>query len=63
MGHSTLEWIYIRTVISILVWVGASAWNVERVIEAVPPNSETIKVIAQQWFWTFEHEDGTKEVG
>ncbi|MGI0042728.1 MAG: cupredoxin domain-containing protein [Nitrososphaeraceae archaeon] len=63
MGHSTLEWIYIGTVISILVWVGASAWNVEHVIEAVPPNSETIKVMAQQWFWAFEHEDGTKEVG
>ncbi|MGH9952172.1 MAG: cupredoxin domain-containing protein [Nitrososphaeraceae archaeon] len=63
MGSSTLEWIYIGTVISILVWVGASAWDVERVLEAAPTNSETIKVIAQQWFWTFEHEDGTKEIG
>lgn len=63
MSHSTYEWIYIGTVISILIWVGASAWDVERVLEAAPPNSETIKVTAQQWFWTFEHEDGTKEVG
>ena len=50
-------------VISILCWVGASAWNVEHEIEAAPPDAETIKVVGQQWFWTFEHEDGTKEVG
>ena len=50
-------------VIAILCWVGASAWNVEHEIEAAPPDAETIKVIGQQWFWTFEHEDGTKEVG
>jgi cytochrome c oxidase subunit II len=63
MGHATVEWIYIGAVISILCWVGASAWNVEHEIEAAPPDAETIKVIGQQWFWTFEHEDGTKEVG
>ncbi|MGA6990637.1 MAG: hypothetical protein WBX81_09495 [Nitrososphaeraceae archaeon] len=63
MGHATIEWIYIGAVISILCWVGASAWNVEHQLEAAPPNAETIKVIGQQWFWTFEHEDGTKEVG
>lgn len=63
MGHATLEWIYVGAVISILCWVGASAWNVEHQIEAAPPDAETIKVVAQQWFWTFEHEDGTKEVG
>jgi cytochrome c oxidase subunit II len=63
MGHATVEWIYVGAVISILCWVGASAWNVEHQIEAAPPDAETIKVTGQQWFWTFEHEDGTKEVG
>ncbi|MGI0043209.1 MAG: cupredoxin domain-containing protein [Nitrososphaeraceae archaeon] len=63
MGHATVEWIYVGAVISILCWVGASAWNVEHQIEAAPPNTETIKVVGQQWFWSFEHEDGTKEVG
>jgi cytochrome c oxidase subunit 2 len=63
MGHATVEWIYVGAVISILCWVGASAWNVEHEIEAAPPDAETIKVIGQQWFWTFEHQDGTKEVG
>ena len=63
MGHATVEWIYVGAVISILCWVGASAWNVEHQIEAAPPDAETIKVIGQQWFWTFEHQDGTKEVG
>ena len=63
MGHATVEWIYVGAVISILCWVGASAWNVEHKLEAAPPDAETIKVIGQQWFWTFEHEDGTKEVG
>jgi cytochrome c oxidase subunit 2 len=32
-------------------------------LEAVPPNAEVIKVIGQQWFWTFQHVDGTKEIG
>lgn len=63
MGHATLEWIYVGAVISILCWVGASAWNVEHEIEAAPPDAETIKVVGQQWFWTFEHADGTTEVG
>jgi cytochrome c oxidase subunit II len=63
MGHATVEWIYIGVVICLLVWVGAESWNVERIIEHVPANAETIKVIGQQWFWTFEHQDGTKEVG
>jgi cytochrome c oxidase subunit 2 len=63
LGHATIEWIYVGAVISILCWVGASAWNIEHEIEAAPPDAETIKVIGQQWFWTFEHEDGTKEVG
>lgn len=57
------EWIYIGVVVALLVYVGAEAWNVERLVEHVPEDAETIKVIGQQWFWSFEHEDGTKEVG
>ena len=63
MSHATVEWVYVGVVISLLTWVGAESWNVERTIEHVPTNAETIKVIGQQWFWTFEHQDGTKEVG
>jgi cytochrome c oxidase subunit II len=63
MGHATVEWVYIGVVISLLTWVGAESWNIERIVEHVPANAETIKVIGQQWFWTFEHQDGTKEVG
>ena len=51
------------TVIALLTWVGADAWNVEHQLEAVPPNAQIIKVTGQQWFWTFEHADGTKEIG
>ena len=63
MGHATIEWVYVGVVISLLTWVGAESWNVERQVEHVPPNAETIKVIGQQWFWTFEHQDGKKEIG
>ena len=63
MGHATIEWVYVGVVISLLIWVGAESWNVERQVEHVPPSAETIKVIGQQWFWTFEHQDGKKEVG
>ena len=62
-GHAIYEWIYIGVVISLLAWVGADSWNVEHMLEAVPPNAEVIKVIGQQWFWTFQHVDGTKEIG
>ena len=61
-GHATYEWAYIAVVIAILIWVGASSWDVERIIEEVPANAETIKVVGQQWFWSFEHADGTKEI-
>ena len=54
---------YVGTVIALLTWVGADAWNVEHQLEAVPPNAQIIKVTGQQWFWTFEHADGTKEIG
>ena len=57
------EWIYIGVVIALLVWVGADSWNIEHMLEAVPPNAEVIRVIGQQWFWTFQHVDGTREVG
>ncbi|KAG2477019.1 MAG: Cytochrome c oxidase polypeptide II [Nitrosopumilales archaeon] len=57
------EWVYIGVVCALLVWVGAEAWNVERLVEHVPADAEVIKVTAQQWFWSFEHEDGTIEIG
>ena len=63
MGHATIEWVYVGVVIALLTWVGAESWNVERVVEHVPAEAETIKVIGQQWFWTFEHQDGKKETG
>ena len=63
MSHALYEWVYVGTVIALLTWVGADAWNVEHQLEAVPPNAQVIKVTGQQWFWTFEHADGTKEIG
>ena len=57
------EWVYIGVVTALLVWVGAEAWNVERIVEHVPEDAKVIKVVGQQWYWTFEHEDGTKEIG
>jgi cytochrome c oxidase subunit 2 len=63
MGHATAEWVYVGVVISLLTWVGAESWNVERLLEHAPAESEIVKVIGQQWFWTFEHADGTKEIG
>jgi cytochrome c oxidase subunit II len=63
MGHATVEWVYIGVVVSILTYVGAESWNIERIIEHAPTDAQTIKVTAQQWFWTFEHEDGKQEVG
>jgi len=62
-SHSMYEWIYVGVVITVLCWVGADSWNIEHMLEAVPPNAEVIKVIGQQWFWTFQHVDGTREVG
>jgi cytochrome c oxidase subunit 2 len=63
MGHATIEWVYVGVVVSLLTYVGAESWNVERIIEHAPPDAKTIKVTGQQWFWTFEHEDGKQEVG
>jgi len=57
------EWVYIGVVVALLVWVGAEAWNIERLVDEVPEDAQVIKVTGQQWFWSFEHEDGTKEVG
>jgi len=63
-GHSNWpEWVYIGVVIALLVWVGAEAWNIERLVEHIPEDAELIIVTGQQWFWTFEHEDGTTEIG
>jgi cytochrome c oxidase subunit II len=61
-GHAMYEWVYIAAVVAILIFVGAASWDVERIIEEVPADAETIKVVGQQWFWSFEHADGTKEV-
>ena len=33
MGHATIEWVYIGVVIAVLVYVGADAWNVERLLD------------------------------
>ena len=63
MGHATIEWVYVGVVVALLTWVGAESWNVERIVEHVPAEAETVKVIGQQWFWTFEHQDGKKETG
>ncbi|MGE5685505.1 MAG: cupredoxin domain-containing protein [Nitrososphaerota archaeon] len=63
MGHATVEWVYVGVVIALLTWVGAESWNIERIVEHVPAEAETIKVTGQQWFWTFEHQDGKKETG
>jgi cytochrome c oxidase subunit 2 len=54
MGHATI-------VVALLIYVGADAWNIERLLDHAPPDSKIIKVTGQQWLWTFEHEDGTKE--
>ena len=65
MGHHSNwpEWVYVGVVIALMVWVGAEAWNAERLVEHIPADAEVIKVTGQQWFLTFEHEDGTKEIG
>ena len=63
-NHSTWpEWVYVGVVVALLCYVGAEAWNIERIVEHVPADAEIIKVTGQQWLWTFEHEDGTKEIG
>lgn len=62
MGHATPEWIYIGAVTAILIWVGAESWNIEHALEYAPPNSETVRVVGQQWFWSFQHADGTQEI-
>lgn len=63
MGHAMIEWVYVGVVIVLLVYLGADAWNVERLLDHPPKDSKVVKVTAQQWLWTFEHEDGTREIG
>jgi cytochrome c oxidase subunit 2 len=63
MGHGTIEWVYIGVVVAVLIYVGADAWNVERFLDHAPEEAQVVKVTAQQWFWTFEHEDGKRELG
>lgn len=62
-SHVIYEWIYVAVVVSLLIWVGAEAWYGEKLIHEVPKDHEIIKVTGQQWFWTFEHQDGKREVG
>jgi cytochrome c oxidase subunit II len=63
MGHAMMEWIYVGVVVVLLVYLGAAAWEVERFLDHPPKDAQVVKVIGQQWFWTFEHEDGTREIG
>lgn len=63
MGHAMIEWVYVGVVVALLIYIGAAAWDVERFLDHAPKDSKIIKVTAQQWFWTFEHEDGKKEIG
>ncbi len=62
MGHETAEWVFVAVVIAILVYVGVDSWIVQKDVEAVPADAEVIKVTGQQWFWTFEYPNGTKEI-
>jgi cytochrome c oxidase subunit 2 len=62
MGHATVEWVYVGVVIAILVYVGADAWNIERLLDHAPADAQVVKVTGQQWLWTFEHEDGKREI-
>lgn len=62
MGHDTSEWVFVGIVIAILLYVGVDSWVVQKEVEEVPADAETIKVTGQQWFWSFEHQDGTKEI-
>lgn len=57
-----IEWIYVGVVVMLLVYLGAAAWDVERFLDHPPKDSKVVKVTGQQWLWTFEHEDGTREV-
>ena len=65
MGHHSNwpEWIYVGVIVALMFWVGAEAWNVERLVDHIPADAEVIKVTGQQWYWSFEHEDGKVEQG
>ena len=61
MGHETVEWVFVGIVIAILFYVGVDSWIVQKEVEDIPADAETIQVTGQQWYWTFQHADGTKE--
>ncbi len=61
MGHDTAEWVFVGVVIAVLLYVGVDSWIVQKEVEDIPANAEIIKVTGQQWFWSFEYPDGTKE--
>ena len=45
MAHSNWpEWIYVGVVIALMCWVGAEAWEAERLVEHTPADAEIIKV-------------------
>ena len=46
------EWVYVGVVVALLCYVGAEAWNVERLIEHVPEDAELIKVTGQPVSYT-----------
>ena len=62
-SHYTIEWLYVAAVIALLGYASVDSWIIEKKIDEIPASAITIKVVAQQWFWTFEHPDGKKEVG
>ena len=51
MAHSNwAEWIYLGVVTALLIYVGAEAWNVERIIDHAPEDAEIIKVLLSSGF-------------
>ena len=44
MSHAMIEWVYVGVVVALLIYIGAAAWDVERVLDHPPENSKVIKV-------------------
>ncbi len=60
ISHNTqleIVWTVIPTILVMVIFVWG--WLVYRQMAVdVPTNAMEIKVVAQQWFWTFQYEDG-----
>ena len=57
MAHSNwAEWIYLGVVTALLIYVGAEAWNVERIIDHAPADAEIIIVTAVSYTHLRAHE-------